>query len=61
MFLKVSMIIIVIFGGNNVSGQIYIDVHQFCGWAGEGGVHGFSYISRLMFIKTEKTQDHNLP
>ena len=35
-FLKVPMIIIIRFGENYVLGTIYIDIHQFLGWAEEG-------------------------
>ena len=39
--------------------QICIDIDQFILWVGEG-VQGLSYISRLLFIKTGKLQEHDL-
>ena len=51
MFLKLPVIIIIRFGENNVLGPIFIDMSLFRGW-----VHGLLYISRFLFIKTEKLQ-----
>ena len=39
------MIIIIIFGENNVLGPIYMNLG-----GGRDGEHGLSYISRLLFI-----------
>ena len=54
MFLKVPVMIIILFGENNVLGQIYVN----CGVG--GGLQGLLYISHLLFIKTEYLQEHNL-
>ena len=56
MFLKVPVIIILRFGENNVLGPKYIDIYQFRGLA-EGEVHGSVL---LLFIKTDKVQEHDL-
>ena len=51
-FLKVPMIIIIVFHGNNVfmdNKYRYISISGVC-----GGVHGSSYISRCIVRKSEK-------
>ena len=53
------MIIIMRFGENNVLGPKYINIYTFWGFAGEG-LHGRPYIFCLLFIKTEKVQEHDL-
>ena len=50
--------IIIRFGENNVLWTIYIDIHQFRGWAGEFMVH-LTYIG-LLFIQMKKLQEHDL-
>ena len=59
MFLKVSVITTMRFAENNVLGPIYIDIYQLRVWAGEEGymVHLTFF---LLFIKTEKVQEHDL-
>ena len=58
----VPVIIIIRYGENNVLGQIYISINinisQFRGWA--EGAHGLPCISRLLFIRSEKLQEHDL-
>ena len=54
------MIIIFRFGEGNVFGPIYIDIYIHF-WDGRGDrVRGLPYISRLLFIKAKKTQEHDL-
>ena len=48
------------FGENNVFGPKYIDIYQFRGFVGGGGLHGPPYIFGLLFIKTETVQEHDL-
>ena len=57
-FLKVPVIIIR-FGENNVFWPIYINMYQFPGLEG-GGINGSPCIYRLLFIKVEKLQEHDL-
>ena len=58
-FLKVLVIIIVRFGENNVLGPKYINIYKF--WRFVGGViHYMVHITFfLLFIKTEKVQEHD--
>ena len=58
-FLKVPVIIIMRFSENNVLGTIYINIYQFWGVCG-GWLHGSHFIYCLLFIKTEKVQEHDL-
>ena len=50
MFLKVPLIIVIIFGENYVLGTKYIDIYQFCGWVGRYLVH-FTFFSLLLRAK----------
>ena len=55
----VPVIIIIIFGENNVLGPVCIDIYQFRRWSG-GGAYGLSYIYCLLFLKTEKLHEYDL-
>ena len=59
MLLKVLVLIIMRFREDNVLGLKYIDIYKFWGFVG-GGLHGPSYIFCLLFIKTEKVNEHDL-
>ena len=57
-FLKLPVIIIMKFGENNVLGRIHINIHISVGF--DSGLHGSAYIFCLLFINTEKVQEHDL-
>ena len=52
------MVIIIRFTKNNIFWQIYNDKYKFLGWV--GCMHGLSYISLLLFIKTDIIQENDL-
>ena len=52
------MIIIMIFGDNNVLCPKYINIYEFWGYGGD--VQGPPYNFCLLFKKTEKVQGHDL-
>ena len=56
-FLRVPVIIIIRLGKNNALGTIYIDIFQFWGRAGGHMVHLTFFC--LLFMKTEKLQEHD--
>ena len=56
-FLKITVIIIIRFGENNVLVTIYIDIYKLHRWAGRYIVP-FTFIC-VLFIKTKKRHEHD--
>ena len=60
-FLKLPVIFLIRFCENAVVWKICKDKYQYISIPGVGGgMHGLLHISRLLFIKTETLQEHNL-
>ena len=60
MFLKVPVIIILRFGENIVLGTIHIDIQYVNFGGGQGGYMVHPTFLSLLFIKTEKLQEHDM-